>query len=152
MKKTISWGAIIGCAAVIFYLSNQPAAVSKELSGQVKSIIEGVIQLMKGTSDEPVVISHNTLRKTAHYLIYLVLGFLLMIVLMKEGKNLNRFFIVVLMSALFACTDELHQQFILGRSGELRDVLIDTLGAATGGLVLLGIVNITRSIKEKSSL
>lgn len=88
-EKTISCVAIIGCAAVIFYLSNQPATVSRELSGGVKSIVEGVFHLMKGASNEPVVISHNTLRKTAHYFIYFVLGFLLMNALMKIGLVLG---------------------------------------------------------------
>lgn len=150
MKKTISWIAIIGCAAVIFYLSNQPASVSRELSGGVKSIVEGALHLLKGSSDEPVIISHNTLRKTAHYFIYFVLGFLLMNALMKNGKNLHRFFIVIFISALFACSDELHQQFILGRSGELRDVMIDTVGAATGAFVLLGSRKVVGFLKTKA--
>ncbi|MFP3514028.1 VanZ family protein, partial [Peribacillus sp. SIMBA_075] len=35
-------------------------------------------------------------------------------------------------SAFYAATDEVHQLFIPGRSGEARDVLIDSTGAAAG--------------------
>lgn len=31
---------------------------------------------------------------------------------------------------LYACTDEYHQLFVPGRSGQLRDVMIDAVGAA----------------------
>ena len=33
---------------------------------------------------------------------------------------------------LYACTDEIHQLFIQGRAGQLKDVLIDTIGSLTG--------------------
>ena len=38
----------------------------------------------------------------------------------------------ILFSFLYACTDELHQIFVPGRSAQFRDVLIDTLGASFG--------------------
>ena len=37
--------------------------------------------------------------------------------------------------ALYACTDEFHQRFVPGRSGELRDVGIDCCGVLTGVLL-----------------
>ena len=36
---------------------------------------------------------------------------------------------------LYAITDEYHQTFVAGRSGELRDVVIDSLGALLGILI-----------------
>ena len=42
----------------------------------------------------------------------------------------------LLISMLYACTDEFHQHFVPGRSCEVRDVLIDTAGALIGILVL----------------
>ena len=36
----------------------------------------------------------------------------------------------------YACTDEFHQRFVEGRSGEIRDVLIDGSGAAVGVLLI----------------
>lgn len=53
-------------------------------------------------------------------------------------------------SFLYALTDELHQRFVPGRSGELRDVFIDTSGAFTG-LVLLSIVSRIRAFYSEAA-
>ena len=37
---------------------------------------------------------------------------------------------------LYACSDEFHQLFITGRSGEFRDVMIDTIGGFIGSTIL----------------
>ena len=34
------------------------------------------------------------------------------------------------MVLLYACSDEVHQTFVAGRSGEVLDVLIDTVGGS----------------------
>jgi VanZ family protein len=47
----------------------------------------------------------------------------------------------VVFVALYAATDEYHQSFVPGREGSVRDVLIDTLGAALGMLCLWQIWN-----------
>ncbi|GKX68088.1 VanZ family protein [Inconstantimicrobium mannanitabidum] len=41
---------------------------------------------------------------------------------------------------LYACTDEIHQLFVIGRNGCIRDVFIDTFGGSTY-LVLAYIYN-----------
>ena len=40
-----------------------------------------------------------------------------------------------MLAALYAATDEFHQLFIEGRSGELKDVAIDSTGALLGLLL-----------------
>ena len=47
-----------------------------------------------------------------------------------------RCILAVLISACYAATDEFHQLFVPGRSGEVRDVLVDTAGAVIGILFL----------------
>ena len=51
--------------------------------------------------------------------------------------------IAFLCTFLYACSDEFHQLFIPGRSGEFRDVMIDS----TGGII--GIVFTTFIVKYK---
>ena len=41
---------------------------------------------------------------------------------------------------LYACSDEFHQLFIYGRSGEFRDVMIDSTGGIIGLLLIIFIV------------
>ena len=39
-------------------------------------------------------------------------------------------------SALYAVTDEIHQYFVPGRSGEITDVLIDSIGCLIGVMIM----------------
>ena len=50
------------------------------------------------------------------------------------------------MTVLYACSDELHQLFVPGRAGMIRDVLIDSVGPVviTGGIGLSGKCRISR--------
>jgi len=74
------------------------------------------------------------LRKIAHMVEYLIL-FLLLYRAIKNttnysiNKNLNFAF---LFSMIYAFTDEFHQSFVLGRSGNLRDIAIDIMGIFLG--------------------
>lgn len=56
----------------------------------------------------------------------------------------------ILFSFLYACTDELHQIFVPGRSAQFRDVLIDTLGASFGATITYLIIKLFTKIKTRS--
>ena len=60
----------------------------------------------------------------------------------KESKYL---FLAILASALYACTDEFHQLFVPGRTGQIFDVFVDTLGATFGCLLVFGILKIKQA-------
>ena len=49
---------------------------------------------------------------------------------------------------LYACTDEIHQLFVPGRSGMIRDVFIDSIG----GIIGISIISIYENIKKRKSL
>ena len=51
----------------------------------------------------------------------------------------NKIYLIALVICfLYACTDEYHQTFVNGRTGQFSDVLIDTAGGAIGcGIVLI---------------
>ena len=44
-----------------------------------------------------------------------------------------------LIAAGYAATDEFHQLFVPGRSGQVSDVILDSAGAAIGVLIMTGI-------------
>lgn len=75
-------------------------------------------------------------RKLAHFSIYLLLG-ILVFSLFKEYKYYNYKGIIysIIIILLYAISDEVHQLFIPGRSSEVRDVLIDTIGGTTGIII-----------------
>ena len=72
------------------------------------------------------------IRKIAHFVIYFVLGFFVIFALSKTTKlNIfNIFIISILICFLYACTDELHQLLVPGRSGEIKDVILDSSGSS----------------------
>lgn len=53
----------------------------------------------------------------------------------------------ILFSFLYACTDELHQIFVPGRSAQFRDILIDTLGASFGATITYLTIKLFAKIK-----
>lgn len=118
---------------LIFALSHQPGGTSSGLSSGLAYRLFEVVSSILPVEFETI---HTLLRKNAHFFAYFILGILLVRALRKSGAAYVRaMFWALAGSALYAATDEVHQLFIPGRSGELRDVLIDTAGAATGLLV-----------------
>lgn len=66
------------------------------------------------------------LRKLAHITAYAVLAYLVLNIFVK--KTAENLFFTATVCIIYAITDEWHQSFIAGRSGDPRDVMIDTIG------------------------
>ena len=134
----------------IFYLSHQPADISSSQSGGVINllsnlpVIGGVIEYMM-----EIDIAEFVIRKSAHMFAYFVLAILWFMSMYENKINLRNISTVsFVMTFLFACSDEYHQTFVNGRSGEFRDVLVDSTGAIIG-LVLACLI--VRYINKKKS-
>lgn len=52
---------------------------------------------------------------------------------------------------IYAVTDEFHQLFVLGRGAQVKDVLIDLVGATTGITIasLIGMIRKSRMAQSK---
>lgn len=90
-------------------------------------------------------------RKTAHFTEYAILGSLFFLNLKswqrpKSSTSMN-ILLSLIFSFLYACTDELHQIFVPGRSAQFRDILIDTLGASFGVLITYLIIKLFAKVK-----
>lgn len=143
-KRTILVLLVLGWCFVIFSFSAEDADESKETS---EGFISAVCQLIvpefddfKGAEREEFIEKLQFgVRKAAHFTAYAILGFLSWLALygIKRGR---RYLFSVGFSFLYACSDEIHQLFVSGRSGQFRDVLIDTGGAMSGALAGLGIM------------
>ena len=77
------------------------------------------------------------LRKFTHFSGYLVGGVLLYFMYFYLNKLINNGLVYikvysVITGSLYAISDELHQYFVPGRSGEIKDVLLDSSGVITG--------------------
>lgn len=81
------------------------------------------------------------MRKSAHFIAYLVLGLLVSYAMKNEtfaASAWKRRGISLLICVAYAISDEFHQIFVPGRGPLLKDVLIDGSGAAIGIMLLAG--------------
>lgn len=136
MKKIISFIVLILWMIVIFSFSSADANKSIGTSDKVITTmieIKDKITNNETPNNEKEIIVKNSsfyIRKIAHITEYLILGFL-MFNLLKQYSVTNIYYAIGL-SILYSCTDEFHQLFISGRSGSIRDVLIDSIGILIG--------------------
>lgn len=147
--RTISIVLLVAWMALIFYLSSQPAEVSSETSGTVIEIIAEKFypdfeNLTEAEQQEVIESFQFAARKTAHVCVYAVLGVLSLLALISYRRlhMSTRVAISIVISALYAASDEYHQKFVEGRSAELRDLLLDIGGAVAGILLTLLLVRI----------
>lgn len=142
-KKIIAWLLVIIWMIVIFMFSNQAStssdnvskgvigktietgiSITNEVTGNDNSLTENEMYYVKRELNQPV-------RKLAHMTVYLVLG-LLTINALRVSEVKNGLFWMIIICAFYASTDEIHQMFVPGRSGEVLDVMIDTGGSLIG--------------------
>ena len=118
---------------IIFNFSNQSADMSGTTS---ERLIIKTVETIKHTKledqeKEKLLDKYTTLvRKCAHFFLYFILAILEFSLLYKAfGLKPMTFIYTIIFCFIYACSDEIHQLFIPGRSGEVLDVLIDTLGS-----------------------
>jgi len=123
---------VLSWLAMIFLFSNQPANHSNELSQGVTEKVIGSIENLTDHQFDREQWNH-WIRKNAHFFIYCVLGILLMITLTAYDIRLWRAVMFSFgISVIYAISDEVHQLFVSGRGAQVRDVCIDSAGAALG--------------------
>ncbi len=146
--KYVSWLPAVIIMIIIFYFSSKPADNSNENSMTMANKVLTVYEDISGNHfEERIKVLENLnhiVRKGAHFSEYAILAmaFAFHFAVLKK-KRIRVFFLPILLSCIYALTDEFHQTFIPGRSGMIQDVFIDTTGAIAGTLVfaLLLIVN-----------
>lgn len=125
---------------VIFSFSLQPAEVSNETSmGVGNFLLETFFPWLYDTWEEMPLAQkdmlHFVLRKCAHFSEYFVLGALAIWTWYQTKRGHSRA-VAWGHCFLIASLDECLQLFVGGRSGQFRDVLLDSVGALAGILVL----------------
>lgn len=138
-KKVIfSWIAVFLCMAVIFALSAQKGDDSQNLSDSL-IIIFGLE------------FSSDFIRTCAHFLEYAGLAVLIYNALYQSLGSAKPFLTVVI-SAIYAVTDEIHQLFVEGRACQITDIITDTAGAITGVAVLSTIIFVFKKISRRNQV
>ncbi len=146
VKIVLSYILVILWMIVIFIFSN----ANGELSGNSsEGLISNTITIIDNTlvklhikdnkitnEDKLILINklHMPVRKLAHFTEYLILC-LLWINALNNSKVKHKYLYAIILSILYACSDEYHQTFIADRSGQVFDVFIDSMGVITGSLI-----------------
>lgn len=133
----VSWLPSVLIMIIIFSFSARVASDSNHTSiGLTEKIICAIENITNTTIEEGTAAYdtvHHIVRKMGHFLEFMALGctFVLPYSLILQRKYLI-FIVSEISSVLYACTDEFHQLFVEGRSGNFKDVLIDGTGALVG--------------------
>lgn len=142
MLITLMW------VGVIFSFSLQPAEVSDQTSmgfGQwlVETFLGWISEEVKVMLTERFDYLHILLRKFGHFSEFFILGVLSMLTVLQT-KVRRKGIIGFMFCVLVASVDETIQLFVVGRSGQITDVLLDSVGAMVG----IGVLIAVRKIKN----
>ena len=151
MKKVIKiiflLALAIGWMVCIYKLSGMNSSKSNGKSADMLSII--IADTLDVTNDYGITNVHpndakierasrimNTpMRKVMHASVYLVLAFFLMVFTNTISDHKYYWWTLIIslvLAVFFAITDEYHQTFVSGRSGQAIDVIIDSAGTIVG--------------------
>lgn len=138
-KLTVLW------MGMIFLMSATAGPESDQQSGIIvdflRIFLNPILDGMDASARETINAALPLLvRKTAHMTEYAVLAILCCRTIQDRIRERNmveesrslRYETALIVSVLYACTDEFHQTFVAGRAGCVQDVLIDAAGACAG--------------------
>ena len=134
----LTWLLCAALMAAIFVMSAQDGSESASLSGGFAGRAADLLfPGFSGKSDAEryaaLEAAQHLVRKSAHFCEYALLGLLFCRALSyRISRRLCCAAAALSAAALYAVSDEVHQLFVPGRSCQLSDMLLDTLGAAAG--------------------
>ena len=130
---------------VIFYLSHQPVETSNKLSKDITKVIIETVEKVAPQKEFNLSRLNHIVRKNAHFFAYLVLGALILNILKINGINGYKAVLIALSIAIiYAISDEVHQLYVPGRGGQIKDVIIDSAGAMVGIIIYKGLYRLKK--------
>lgn len=143
----------------IFYMSSVGASKSDSNSkGIVSYIITKYDQIINASNEtrayhqskEFLNTANHVFRKVCHFTEYFILGLLLInfFLALEYFTLLKCSILSLLIVLLYAISDEFHQVFIDGRSGQISDVLLDTFGGIVSILIITYIIYLRKKVKS----
>lgn len=136
----VFWLLTATVMVIIFMFSSDTGEESEEISQNLLGIIIEFIGQF---------ISHNTLRKIAHFTEFAALGFCMTgAIHYTFGKR--KFYLPFIPCVVYAISDEIHQHFVPERACRVFDMFVDSCGIATGiAIFLLIIWAISKIVKNR---
>ena len=156
MKKTIFAVLLVIWMGFIFSMSCENAEESSNTSGQtIKVLLSAVPEFEKQPEEVKVNIIEKLqfiVRKSAHFIGYMILG-ILASGLILQYENINKKYpLAFLICVIYAISDEIHQLFVPGRAGQVRDVLIDSAGSLLGIIIVMAFEKLLIKFNKKHKI
>ena len=121
----ISWMLLVIWMIFIFIMSSFNGNISSNQSGSIADLIYNLFDISDTEKVSLIV------RKCAHVSEFFILGILVINLISKYNVKYS-YLISFIVCVLYASSDEFHQLFVPGRSGQVTDVLIDLIGVVLG--------------------
>ena len=142
---------VLWCVVIFMFSANNADESNKQSNAVFNTVIEFVNPVYDSLDTTAQAEYKDTatfvIRKLAHFSEY-ALAFINFSKVKKLGY---RGLFAAVFSCIYASSDEIHQLFVPGRAGQVRDVLIDTSGAVAGILLAILIRKIWLKSREKKS-
>ncbi len=137
--KIISIVLLLLCLVTIFMFSSENSDESDETSIKVtKEVISAVggNNVDNNEVNKIAIDYKNVARKIAHFIEYLFLGILsINVIACYKRINYKWLIICFIFCILYSISDKVHQLYVPGRSCELKDVIIDSIGSFIGIMI-----------------
>jgi len=118
--------------------SNQDSITSQSNSDKFAESTINVVGTITGNDysesqkNDIVIKSRFLIRKTAHFILYFILGIFVYITFNSYGLTNRIVFYSILFAFIYSTSDEFHQLFSDGRTFKILDISIDIIGASLG--------------------
>ena len=154
-KRTLLMGLIcLAWLLVIFLFS----AMNSSNSSNLTEIVLDIVSYTRGNNpfinELFIKLTENhsifyVIRKIAHLFVFCILQIISFILLRTLGFSFFKSTVYSMLIVIgYACTDEFHQLFVSGRSGQLSDVFIDTIGGSIGLSIVLATTLTIQTVKK----
>lgn len=143
MKKKISIILTIIWMIVIYLMSSSNSTVSNQQSGYIVNFIANLFNISN------LELLSYIIRKIAHLIEYTILGLLVE----NTIKNYHqKSYITLIICIIYSITDEFHQSLVPGRSPQIKDIIIDTIGSLLGIVIYHLILKIIKKYQSKKKI
>ena len=128
---------LVFCMLIIqsLIINGYSGQIAKDSAGSSMKIVEQIENIIGIKS--PKMASGNNLfhfliRKCAHFYNFFIIGVLLFMSLKAMNWGIRQQNFLVVLGGMIAVFDEIHQNFVPGRSGQIQDVCLDFAGVLFG--------------------
>ena len=124
-RLVLAWTLLILWMLFIFIMSSFNGVMSSNQSGSIATLIYNLFDISDTEKVSFIV------RKCAHVSEFFILGILVINLISKYNVK-NSYLLSFFVCVLYASSDEFHQLFVPGRSGQVADIFIDLIGVVLG--------------------